>query len=155
MKYLGITIISPITKIFSLNDPSTLQSIKNDIIRWTALPLSLWGRAEILKMNVLPRLAHIINSTPLKFPTSWFRDIESLFIRFLWNNKNNRISFKKITIPRSRGGLGVPDIYQYYLLYNAWYPLTWAYKSDALIGSWQWLEETILSCNKDISLASL
>uniref|UniRef100_A0A8C5AI67 Uncharacterized protein n=1 Tax=Gadus morhua TaxID=8049 RepID=A0A8C5AI67_GADMO len=35
MKYLGINIVSPITKIFSLNGPGIFQSIKEDISRWT------------------------------------------------------------------------------------------------------------------------
>ncbi len=88
MKYLGINIISPISKIFSLNGPRILHSIKDDIERWPALPLSLWGRAKILKMNVLPRLCRITASIPLKFPQKWFREIRSLFICFLWGNKN-------------------------------------------------------------------
>ena len=147
MKYLGINIVSPITKIFSLNGPGIFQSIKEDINRWMAIPLSLWGRAETLKMNVLPRLSHIISSIPLKFPPKWFKDIKSLFTQFLWNNKKPRIAYNKLIIPRSMGGLGVPDIYQYYLSFNAKYPLSWAYKSDFPIGSWQWLEQSIMPVN--------
>ena len=105
MKYLGINIVSPITKIFSLNGPGIFQSIKEDISRWTAIPLSLWGRAETLKMNVLPRLSHIISSIPFKFPPKWFKDIKSLFTQFLWNNKKPRIGYNKLIIPRSMGGL--------------------------------------------------
>ena len=55
------------------------------------------------------------------------------------------------------GGLGVPDIYQYYLSFNAKYPLSWAYKSDFPIGSsdWQWLEQSIMPVNENISLSSM
>lgn len=55
IKYLGITIKSPISKIFELNGTSVLKKIKEDTKRWSALPLSLWGRAEVIKMNILPR----------------------------------------------------------------------------------------------------
>ena len=119
-----------------------------------AVPMTLWGRAETLKMNVLPRLSHIISSIPLKFPPNWFKEIKNLFIHFLWNNKKPRIAYNKLIIPRSMGGLGVPDIYQYYLSFNAKYPLSWAYRTDPPIGSWQWLEQAIMS-NTDRSLTSM
>ena len=154
MKYLGVNIISPITDIFGLNGPNMLQSIKDDLSRWTALPMSLWGRVEILKMNVLPRLAFCISAIPLEFPARWFQEIRSIFIQFIWNNKKPRISYKKLVVPRSKGGLGVPDIFQYYLAYNARYPLTWAYLEDPIVSSWNWLEKNILA-DKNISIASL
>uniref|UniRef100_A0A8C5AMD3 Reverse transcriptase domain-containing protein n=1 Tax=Gadus morhua TaxID=8049 RepID=A0A8C5AMD3_GADMO len=119
MKYLGINIVSPITKIFSLNGPGIFQSIKEDISRWTAIPLSLWGRAEMLKMNVLPRLSPINSSIPHFLPS-----------------------------------LGVPDIFQYYLSFNAKYPLSWAYNNDFPIGSWQWLEQSVMPENGNITLVS-
>lgn len=54
MKYLGIKVQSPINDIFDFNAKTLLETIKEDLKRWSALPLSLWGRAEVLKMNVLP-----------------------------------------------------------------------------------------------------
>ena len=48
MKYLGVNITSPINKIFMLNGPIILQSIKEDLKRWSSLPLSLWGRVDTL-----------------------------------------------------------------------------------------------------------
>lgn len=52
VKYLGINRISPIEKIFKLNGPKLIKTIREDLTRWGALALSLWGRAEIIKMNV-------------------------------------------------------------------------------------------------------
>lgn len=52
VKYLGINRISPIEKIFKLNGLKLIQTIREDLTRWGALPLSLWGRAEIIQMNV-------------------------------------------------------------------------------------------------------
>ena len=94
MKYLGINIRSPISKIFDLNGPSMLKVIKDDIKRWTVLPLSLWGRAEVIKMNLLPRLSFLISAIPLKFPQQWLKEIDKLFSRFLWRDKKPRINRK-------------------------------------------------------------
>ncbi len=65
--------------------------------------------------------------------------------------------FKKSFLPRNRGGLGIPDVYVYYLSYNGVYPLSWAYKKRlADGGTWRWLEQKIISENcKDFSLTSL
>ncbi len=52
MKYLGINIQTPIEKIFDLNGPHLLKTIRENIKRWTVLPISLWGRAEVIKMNI-------------------------------------------------------------------------------------------------------
>lgn len=99
MKYLRITIKSPITKIFELNGPKIVKTIKEDIKRWTALPLNLWGRAEVIKMYLLPRLTFPISAIPLKIPQKWFKEIDTLFSHFLWRGKKPRISRKKLTMP--------------------------------------------------------
>ena len=138
--------------IFDLNGPLLLKTIKEDIKRWTVLPISIWGRAEVLKMNILPRLLFLISAIPLKFPLYWFTEINKLFTDFLWSNKKTRISYKRLTRPRKRGGLGVPDVYSYYLAYNARFPMLWAYTGQSEFGSWKWVDENILA-NQDKSLS--
>uniref|UniRef100_A0A668ALJ7 Reverse transcriptase domain-containing protein n=1 Tax=Myripristis murdjan TaxID=586833 RepID=A0A668ALJ7_9TELE len=134
MKYLGIKIRSPINEILELNAKPLLNNIKEDLKRWSALPLSLWGRAEVLKMNVLPRLNFLVSSIPLFIQKSWFDNINKMFSSFLWNNKKPRINWKKLSLPRDKGGLGIPDVYLYYL------------KSRDK-GSWDWLEEHLVKEN--------
>lgn len=55
-----------------------------------------------------------------------------------------------------KGGLGIPDVYTYYLAYNGVYSISWPYKKDEVgVGSWRWLEQKIISEScKNISLAS-
>ena len=148
MRHLGINIKSPIEEFFYLNGPLLLKTIREDIKRWTVLPISLWGRAEVLKMNILPRLLFLISAIPLKFPFYWFKEMNKLFSDFLWSNKKPRISYKRLSRPSKRGGLGVPDVYSYYLAYNAKFPLLWAYTGQSELGSWKWVEEKILA-NQD------
>ncbi len=156
MRYLGITIRSPISKIFDLNGPPLLRTIREDIKRWTTLPLSLWGRAEVIKTNILPRLTYIIAALPLQFPQGWFKEIEALFTSFLWRDKKPKISRKKLSKLRSQGGLAVPDVFLYYLSYNARFPLSWGYNNISTRGTWDWLErELIMENNRSISLSSL
>uniref|UniRef100_A0A3B4WQI6 Reverse transcriptase domain-containing protein n=1 Tax=Seriola lalandi dorsalis TaxID=1841481 RepID=A0A3B4WQI6_SERLL len=86
-------------RYFELNGPKLLKTIRDDLNRWTNLPLSLWGRAEVLKMNGLPRLAFLFSAIPLEIPQKWFIEIDKLF-------------------PLNKAGLGTPDVYAYYLSYN-------------------------------------
>lgn len=62
-----------------------------------------------------------------------------------------------MSIPRKKGGLGIPDVHTYYLAYNGVYTLSWAYKKEqAVMGSWRWLEQKLVAANcKNVSLASL
>uniref|UniRef100_A0A667XFI8 Reverse transcriptase domain-containing protein n=1 Tax=Myripristis murdjan TaxID=586833 RepID=A0A667XFI8_9TELE len=145
MKYLGIKIQAPIDKLVEINAPDLLKTIRDDTKRWAVLPLSLWGRSEVIKMNLLPRLTFLMSSIPLKFPPSWFKEINKIFSGFLWNYKKPRISQKKLKNPRPSGGIGLPDIYQYYIAYNARYPLQWAYNRNREVGSCEWLEEQLIS----------
>lgn len=115
MKYLGIKIKSPIDSILELNLPELLKTIKEDLKRWSSLPLSLWGRGEILKMNILPRLSFLFSSIPLKIPQKWFNDMNRSISNFLWGGKKAKISRKKLSISRTQGGLGIPDMFLYYL----------------------------------------
>lgn len=156
MKYLGIKIRVPIKEIFDLNSKPLLDSIKEDLKRWSALPMSIWGRAETLKMNVLPRLIFLVSSIPLPIRKAWFDNINTIFSRFLWNNKKPRINRNKLYQPRDKGGLGIPDVYLYYLAFNAKYSLMWGYKTSRDSGSWDWLEEYLVKeKNKSMSLSSL
>ncbi len=107
-------------------------------------------------MNILPRLAYLMSSIPLKFSPSWFKEVNKLFSCFLWRDKKPRISYKKLTNPRVKGGIGLPDIHQYYVAYNSRYPLHWAYNKVREVGGWDWLEEQILKeYNTDLSLPVL
>uniref|UniRef100_A0A665UXX1 Reverse transcriptase domain-containing protein n=1 Tax=Echeneis naucrates TaxID=173247 RepID=A0A665UXX1_ECHNA len=135
MKYLRIKIRFQINKKFDLNGPSVLKTIKDDIKRWTVLPLSLWGRPEVIKMNLLPRLPFLISAILLKFPQQWFKEIDKLFSSFLWQDKKPRINHKKLAMPRNKEGLD---------------------KNQYAIGTWEWMEESVISeYNKTNSIKSL
>ena len=55
-KYFGIIIRSVVEKIYELNGPKLLKTIKQDLMRWMTVPLSWWGTVEVIKINILLRL---------------------------------------------------------------------------------------------------
>ena len=54
-KYLGISITPQLENLYKENYCPLIEKIKNDLCKWSTLPLSLLGRIHVIKMNVLPR----------------------------------------------------------------------------------------------------
>uniref|UniRef100_H3A4B2 Uncharacterized protein n=1 Tax=Latimeria chalumnae TaxID=7897 RepID=H3A4B2_LATCH len=126
IKYLGINLTSRVEDLFNANGPQILKEIKGDLERWQHLPLSLWGRVATLKMIAL---------------CDYFHPIRSIFLKFLWEDKKPRIAWIKLLRKRGQGGLGVPNLYYYYLAANIIYPLTWAFGERMDLKIWCQLEE--------------
>lgn len=59
IKYLGIHIPPSSEKLYNFNYKSLIHNISKDLDRWSVLPLSLVGRIESVRMNVLPKLVYL------------------------------------------------------------------------------------------------
>lgn len=82
----------------------------------------------MLKQLVIPFL---ISAIPLPLDNVFVKEIDVIFSRFIWNNKTPRISRKNLYIERDKGGLGLPNVYKYYIAFNSRYPLKWGYGSES------------------------
>ncbi len=86
--YLGITIYKNIHKIARDNFNNILVKVKNDIQRWKNLKVSLQGRISTVKMNLLPRFNH----------PGYFKEINSIISKFIWNDKCPRIKLTTLQL---------------------------------------------------------
>ena len=63
-KYLGINVCSSYDKVYQENYISLMDRSRADMQRWMDLPLSLIGRVNTIKMNLLPKFIYLFHCSP-------------------------------------------------------------------------------------------
>lgn len=117
-KYLGINITRSLDSLFKANLTPLLSQMKLDFQRWNNLPLSLVGRIQCVKMNMLPKFLYFFQCLPIFIPKSFFRSINQAISAFIWVNKVPRISRTVLQGNRCLGGLALPNFLYYYWAAN-------------------------------------
>ncbi|KAL2085077.1 hypothetical protein ACEWY4_018397 [Coilia grayii] len=126
IRYLGILFPPNLVNIMKVNMDPLLESFKLDIDRWSPLRLSLWAKANILKMTVAPKFNYILQSLPVTFPGNLFRRFEQLCNTFLWNGKRARVRLKKLQQKVNQGGFGIPNLLLYHYAFCLRHLVQWS-----------------------------
>lgn len=92
-------------------------------------------------MTILPRLLYLLRSLPIRIPQSFFKQLQSLLIRFLWGHKRPRIKFALLTRPKDRGGMGLPHFQNYYMAAHLTRVIDWHCHGESK--DWVRLEESL------------
>ncbi|KAF8397395.1 hypothetical protein HHK36_016308 [Tetracentron sinense] len=116
-----------------------LDSITRKIKSWKCHSLSFAGHAELIR--TILNGSHLHWCSVLTLPMDVIERIESLFRRFLWaradlSKKIHKVSWAKVCVPKSEGGLGlrqVLDMNVAILMRQVW---NLASKSDFLWSKW-------------------
>lgn len=62
--HLGIQIVPKLEDVVNSYYSPIIASISKTVERWSSLPISLIGRINILKMNILPKLLYLFQNIP-------------------------------------------------------------------------------------------
>lgn len=114
-KYLGIQVSAQINVFANLNILPLLDKFREKVQVWSKLPLTLIGRTNLLKMILLPQLLYILHNAPTWIPLKIFYTVNAIFRDLIWKKGNPRIKLATLCRTKTRGGLGVPDPWAYYL----------------------------------------
>ena len=106
LRILGITFNRNNKDITATNVTKKLPSIEKEILQWKRRHLTIIGKITVIKAMLLSKLVHIFSSLPNPSDTMISR-IETMFYKFIWNDKNDRIKRTKLSQPLEFDGLNM------------------------------------------------
>ena len=111
---MGIIITLQIKNIIPYNYDPIVLHVNDTLNRWMSLPLTLMGRINAIKMNILPKCLYLFQSIPLSPPPAFFYNMRKTFTNFIWNKKRPRLLLTLLYLPYDRGGLQLPNLLWYF-----------------------------------------
>ena len=108
IRLLGIIIHKDNAKMLTANYACKLSKIENCIKIWKQRDLSLMGRIHIIKSLANSQLVYNWSNLPSP-PESYYKELETLTYRFVWNSKVDRVKRSTLIAPLDEGGLEMID----------------------------------------------
>jgi len=117
-RYLGVNISHSFDLLYQYNFSKLLTQVKLDLQRWDKLPLTLFGRIQSIKMNILPRFLFLFQTLPVFLPKSFFKLLDGAISTFIWQGRPPRLSKAYLQRHKKVGGFALPNFLIYYWAAN-------------------------------------
>jgi len=142
-KYLGVQFSLNVKSLFELNFVPKLNQIQQILNCWRSRNLSVIGKVTVIKSLLLPQLLYLFSVLCIHIPKSFFKKINSLFFKFIWNGGNDRVKRAFLCNDYSNGGLRMVDV----LAFSQAQKLVWAkHLLDPNFSAfWKHVESSVLS----------
>jgi len=105
--------------MFDLNYKVKLKQIEGILNCWRTRNLSLIGKICVIKTLLLPQLLYLFSVLCIKIPKYFFKKLEKMFFKFIWNGGNDRVKRVFVCNNFNYCGLGMIDPY-YFSLAQKW-----------------------------------
>ena len=138
IKYLGVWITKEFDKMYDKNYLPINTKIKNDLDRWSHLPLTLCSRIETIKMNILPRLLYLFMCLPVNVSAKQFNEWDKQISRFIWNGRKPRIKYLTLQLNKEKGGMALPNLKDYYNAAQLRFVVSWC--DETITAKWKAME---------------
>lgn len=125
INYLGTVIPKQSDQLFSLNNKTFFDKLRNDIGFWRTLPMSMVGRFNAIKMVTLPKFLYKFQNLPISLSKKFFKTFDSIILPFIWGYNTHRVNKKHLFKSKELGGLTLPIFQHYYWSANAQALLYW------------------------------
>ena len=103
-RVLGIMFSTDLPSMITINFENKLREMRRLIETWSKRHLSVIGKITVVKSIILPVMAHLFVSLPNP-DSSFLKSLEQLLFKFIWNNKNDRVSRNLLVQHYGDGGL--------------------------------------------------
>lgn len=115
LSYLGITLTSPMSNLYKENYAPLLSETQKETNKIGKLYLSWAGRLTAFKMSILPKNLYTFRTLPIQIPPTFFKAMQKIISTLLWSKSKSRCTHDILRKHKKAGGMGVPDIHDYYI----------------------------------------
>uniref|UniRef100_A0A8C5PDU3 Reverse transcriptase domain-containing protein n=1 Tax=Leptobrachium leishanense TaxID=445787 RepID=A0A8C5PDU3_9ANUR len=144
LKYLGITLTAACKDLYNTNYRPLLAALLVDLQNWSYPHISWFGRVNVVKMNILPRVLYLFQTLPIFLPTAFFAQLRTMISTYVWNSKKPRISLTLLMAPKQLGGVALPHFRHYYMASHLQRIVEWS--TSSLTRAWVTIEQEAARC---------
>lgn len=76
LTYLGACVTRKFKDLLNYDFKPALEKVKQDLNRWSTLPISLAGRVNSVKMVIMPRFLYLFQTIPIFIAKSCFKELD-------------------------------------------------------------------------------